>query len=156
VDELARNAAQPGRIFAGLPDFHRSLTVRPSMSDRLAELARQRALVQEHLAWLDREIADAARKSPANPAGPASPASLLPMPNAPQLPQAHESSAGGNLNPGGTPVLPSDPDAILTQYRVAPGALKEDVRKGCFLYFAIALVVLALGVGLLYVVIHSP
>ena len=32
------------------------------MSDRLAELVRQRALVQEHLAWLDREIARAAQK----------------------------------------------------------------------------------------------
>ena len=33
------------------------------MPDRLAELRRQRALVQEHLAWLEREIA-ATEKTP--------------------------------------------------------------------------------------------
>src|ERR1041385_8589003 len=37
------------------------------MSDRLAELRRQRALIAEHLAWLDRQIAEAGEtKSPAD------------------------------------------------------------------------------------------
>src|SRR6478672_3124092 len=44
--------------FRGLPAFRASFTL-PPMSDRLSELLRQRALVQEHLAWLDRQIADA-------------------------------------------------------------------------------------------------
>jgi hypothetical protein len=36
------------------------------MSDRLPELRRQRALVAEHLAWLDREIAAAGGETSAS------------------------------------------------------------------------------------------
>ena len=125
------------------------------MPDRLAELARQRALVQEHLEWLDREIANAARKSSANPADPAPSASFPSTPSVARLPQEHASPAHSDLNTGGTPVLPTDPDAILAQYRVAPATLQKDIRKGCFLYFAVALAVLVLGIGFFYVVIRS-
>ena len=37
------------------------------MSDRFQELLRQRALVQQHLAWLDGEIAEASGSTPATP-----------------------------------------------------------------------------------------
>ncbi|HZP60009.1 MAG TPA: hypothetical protein VFB27_06750, partial [Opitutaceae bacterium] len=47
----------------------------PSPSDHLSELRRQRALVQEHLAWLDREIAAAA--------GETTPLTLAPKPPGP-------------------------------------------------------------------------
>lgn len=41
-------------------------------------------------------------------------------------------------------------DDILARYRSAPGTVKQDVRKGCLLYFALALIVFAGGVAILY------
>ncbi len=41
-------------------------------------------------------------------------------------------------------------DQILAQYRVAPDALKTDVKKGCLLYFFGALALVALAVAGLY------
>jgi hypothetical protein len=103
------------------------------MPDRLAELRRQRALVQEHLAWLDREIAAAA--PPAPPAAP-----MPPAPASGAAPAAPPPPAAGA----------ADVDEIVAHYRSAPGAVREDVRKGCLLYFALALAVFAAGVAILY------
>ena len=41
-------------------------------------------------------------------------------------------------------------DDILAQYRSAPGAVRQDVRKGCLLYFALALIVFVACVAILY------
>jgi hypothetical protein len=107
------------------------------MSDRPAELRRQRALIAEHLAWLDREIA---RATPA-----ASPAPDSPAPTTPPLP-----SAPAPLPP--PPELKNlEADAILDRYRTEERSLKDDVRKGCFLYCAAAVVLLALGVAAIYI-----
>jgi len=105
------------------------------MSDRLNELQRQRALVQEHLAWLEREIAHesgapAPVASPA-PAAPPRPVSLAPR--------------------GRDPVaVEAEADAILQQYRDQSRNVKQDVRKGCFLYFVLAFFVLGVAVAALY------
>lgn len=111
------------------------------MPDRLAELRRQRALVQEHLAWLEREIAatESAGGKIAAEVRPAIPASPLPRPSASPAP----------ITP---PSPPSDAsiDKLLEQYRSAPGSVKQDVRKGCLLYFALALAVFAASVAVLY------
>ncbi len=48
------------------------------------------------------------------------------------------------------PEVAAAADAILEEYRVAPEALKGDVKKGCFFYFFGALGLLALGVIALY------
>ncbi|MBI5692695.1 MAG: hypothetical protein HZC55_21665 [Verrucomicrobia bacterium] len=116
------------------------------MSDRLAELRRQRALVQEHLDWLDREIAASAPVPPGPPAASAPP----PHPAAAATPvqAVAPASMAPMAGPGAaaTGSAPVDPDSILEQYRSAPGSLQSDVRKGCFLYFAAALGLLALGV----------
>ena len=115
------------------------------MSERLAELRRQRALVQEHLAWLDREIA---ASSPPSAPEPAAPSAAPPPPVRPTVqptalrqvaPPAARLAATSNS-------APVDADSILEQYRTAPGSLQSDVRKGCLLYFAGALALLALGV----------
>ena len=122
------------------------------MSDRHQELLRQRALVQEHLAWLDREIAAAAP----NPGGlklkipAAAPASTL----------RHSADAilAHAAAPAPAPVIShreASADAILEDYRVAPDALKTDVRKGCFLYFFAALAFVALVVVGLYYALRS-
>lgn len=140
------------------------------MSDRLSELLRQRALLQEHVAWLDREIESAARSSaspstaalprpaptdvaafPPTPALPhVSVAEIPPAPSIPALP----SRAMLPAPPAETVVVPGA-DAILDQYRVETRSVQQDVRKGCFLYFAAAFLLLGLGVTALYFLISS-
>lgn len=128
------------------------------MSDRLQELLRQRALVEEHLAWLDGEIAAAGGESAdkseaplwpaASPAKPASPnpavSALTATPPAVALPS--------------TPALPPEvakvADQIIEEYRVEPKALHTDVRKGCLLYFFAALGLVILGAVGFYFAYH--
>lgn len=87
------------------------------MSDRLAELQRQRAIAQEQIAWLDREIAKEAGQPPA--AVPPTPAVVAAAP----VPAPVDSAA----------------DDILAQYRQNPASTEKDVKRGCYLYFACAL-----------------
>ncbi len=140
------------------------------MSDRLSELLRQRALLHEHLAWLDREIASTERSAaPANApiitrsvpllivplSGPSALGGVggASIPSAPLItaraesPVSAASSAESVVVPGA--------EAILDKYRVETGSVQTDVRKGCFVYFAAAFVALALGVALLYFAISS-
>ncbi|MGC4071745.1 MAG: hypothetical protein QM760_04380 [Nibricoccus sp.] len=112
------------------------------MSDRLNELLRQRAAIQAHLDWLDREIAHARSSAPAPAGSTPTPASSAETP----LP----SSATTSLTPpeaGGT-----NPDAILAGYQQDPKNIHTDVRKGCLLYFFGAFLVLGLLVASFYFV----
>ncbi len=128
------------------------------MSDRLQELRRQRALIQEHLAWLDREIAAASGQPVVAPAP-----TPVPPPVASVAP-AFVTPVVAPI-PVVAPAIPADPiapevaaaaDAILDEYRVAPDNLKTDVKKGCFLYLLAAFGLLALGViGLYYALRHD-
>ncbi len=147
----------------------------PAAPDRLQQLLRQRALLQEHLAWLDREIADASSgvttppaaptplaraaqqplviPSPIAPPTPTILASSTPKPAAPYLASqaAQILSGSGTLPPAETPpAVEAVADEILEQYRVAPDSMKTDVKKGCFLYFFAALALVAVGVVVLY------
>jgi hypothetical protein len=118
----------------------------PRQSDRLAELLRQRAALQEHLAWLDREIASAADSSPPSVSRPIAP----PVP-----PAAPTSAATAPAATGLTSIPSGNAEAILEHYRAPPDSLQRDVRQGCFLYFTLALVLLALAVMALYFAIGS-
>jgi len=110
------------------------------MPSRLDELHRQRALLREHLAWLDREIAAAENASPAPaPAGTTAPA-LPAVPDLAPLPSVPSSDRPG----------PVDADEMLAQYRTQSQDLRTDVRKGCFLYFTTAFLALGLLVAGLY------
>ena len=100
------------------------------MSDRLTELQRQRALAQEQLAWLDREIA---RETGAATPAPTSPAATAATPPTAGLVHAE-----------------ADAEALLAQYRSDPQALHGDVKRGCFLYFIAAFGLLALGLLAFY------
>lgn len=134
------------------------------MSARLQDLLRQRALIQEQLAWLDREIATttAASASP-TPAIAPSPRAV-PAPTQPgylasqavalaahQAAAARDQADAGSGNPAATTAA----EAILEKYRVPPDSLKTDVRKGCFLYFFAALAVVAVVVAGLYYALSS-
>ncbi|MCC7413607.1 MAG: hypothetical protein IT495_18490 [Gammaproteobacteria bacterium] len=119
------------------------------MSDRLAELVRQRALVQEHLAWLNREIAHAADAAKSATAA---------VPTAAPVPATTASAppAAKPRAPAASPASPRaiDADEIIAQYQATPANLKQDVRKGCLLYFSAALVLLGLVVTVLYIALR--
>jgi hypothetical protein len=90
----------------------------PDQPDRLPDLKRQRALVREHLAWLDREIAAAEKARYA----------------AGEPPPPTESPASRSAT---NPELEANyqPDAIATH---------ESTRRGCLMY-AIAALALFFG-----------
>jgi hypothetical protein len=127
------------------------------MPDRLSELVRQRALVLEHLAWLDREIASATASGAASPLAPTPPPGIatanLPLVETTRVPAPATGGAPVASATSGAAV--PEPEIILDQYRVAPATVKQDVRKGCLLYFAGAFVVLGIIVAILYFTIGT-
>lgn len=103
------------------------------MSDRLAELQRQRALLQAHLSWLDREIAAAAGKS--SPAEGAS----SPTVAAPSLPN---------------PAPAANAEELISRFGANPQDSIKSTRQGCFIVFALAFVILGLAVYAIYLYQH--
>ena len=110
------------------------------MADRLEELRKQRALVQQHLTWLDHEIA-------------AMTVTRLTLP-----PFAMRSGTRPPVAPTATtPAVPMAPGAgvpipELSDFQVDPDNVHGDTRRGCILYAAIALIVMALICGVIYFV----
>jgi hypothetical protein len=99
------------------------------MPDRLDELRKQRALVQQHLTWLDHEIA-------------AVTVNRLTLP-----PFAIRQGTRGPIPvpPGGTVPIPE-----LSDFQVDPADVQVDTRKGCILYAALAFLVLVLIMVAIY------
>ncbi len=124
------------------------------MSDRLQQLLRQRALLQEHLAWLDREIAAASESAPAKPVPIVRPAPASTPFVASQAAQIlAASSAASPFPPPAADVAPevaAVADEIIQQYHRGPDTTKTDVKKGCLLYFFAAFALVALAVVTLY------
>ena len=116
------------------------------MSDRLDQLRRQRALVQEQLAWLDREIAGAEVRAGQQSAS-AIPASARAAEKV-TAPASDAASLSTGTNSG-------DEEDLIGRYGVGPETVRNDVRKGCFIYFAAALVLFAAGVAVLYFTLRS-
>jgi hypothetical protein len=118
-------------------------------------------LVQEHLAWLDRQIAEAGGDTPAapwpttsaanSPATSPSGTSAKPPAGATAVVAAALKAKAATANTSSEPPeVAAAANAILEEYRVPPEALKTDIRKGCFLYFAGALAVVAIAVAVLW------
>lgn len=124
------------------------------MADRVAELLRQRALMQEHLAWLEREIAAAQAASAGGQLPePARTKAVVPAPLVPNRPAAPEPLP--LAAPPASQSIP-DPEVLIEEYRVRPDEVHQDVRKGCLLYFVGAFVVLGLVVvGLYFALRHD-
>jgi hypothetical protein len=100
------------------------------MSDRLQELLRQKALLAEQAAWLEREIAAEQARPGVTP-----PAAAAAAPASPPPASAVATS-----------------EALFEQYRPNPQAVQQEVKRGCYLYFLGALVLLGLGVLAIYLV----
>lgn len=101
------------------------------MSDRLDELRKQRALVQQHLTWLDHEIA-------------AVTVNRLTLP-----PFAIRQGTRGPI-----PVPPTGavPIPELSEFQVDPADVQVDTRKGCILYASLAFLVLVVILVVIYFV----
>lgn len=134
------------------------------MSDRLAELLRQKKLLQEHLNWLDQEIAQtatsASRGLPSVPeAGADAPPAPAPQPT-PTLPEPVSPTAPASpaivaipevVAPPPTPVAEPavKPDAmrmadeIIARYQQEDALRPEDTKRGCMVLAGIVLLLMA-------------
>jgi hypothetical protein len=113
------------------------------VSDRLAELQRQRALAQAQLAWFDREIATETGHTPP-PAAPA---------GAPLAPAMNDAAAPAQMANDAT-VARTAADIIAT-YQQAPGDSASRVRKGCYLWFAFVMMTVVLCAAGIYFMYRS-
>jgi hypothetical protein len=93
------------------------------VSDRSDELRRQREIVRQHLAWLDRELAAQEGFPQAEPAP-----SVLPQ---------HFSVTASDAD--------RDAESILAEFRRPTPTIEAQAKKGCILYFAIAVVLMVTG-----------
>jgi hypothetical protein len=90
------------------------------VSNRLNELQRQRALVVEHLQWLDREIAACRAQG-----GPAAPAPALPLPPAIAAP-----------SPAPVQAAPRDTDPAFALLQEEERRRSQVSKSGCWIVFA--------------------
>ena len=110
-------------------------------TDRLTALLRQRELVAQHLAWLDREIAEARGDTPAS--APASAPATLPV--EPAVADAAASAPPPNTDePDPVTVANARANEILERYAATDRFDADSTRRGCLL-FAVATLVLGLG-----------
>lgn len=115
----------------------RSATRRPihapaphAMTPRMEKLQRQRALLQDHLRWLESEIAAEASVPAITPRDP--PAPLVEMPATASLPDAPPAAHGAEV-----------PEPNVR-------GIHSEVRSGCLLYFGLAFAAVGLLVAYIY------
>ncbi len=91
--------------------------------DRLAELRRQRALVAQHLAWIDSELIATGAGQPPDPSIETAAAVIAP-PLLP-TPEAHANPAVALAN--------KKADEIIEQYRATEALDPSSTKRGCLL-----------------------
>jgi hypothetical protein len=104
------------------------------VSDRLNELQRQRALVVEHLQWLDKEIA-ACRPQAGTAQTPANPPVLLPPP-------AASSPAAAASSPAALQPAPRDTDPAFALLQEEERRRSQVSKSGCWIVFSALLLVI--------------
>ncbi len=109
------------------------------MPDRLEVLRQQRALVQEQLAWFDREIAALSSSAPEASAPPAAASAAVAPPAvvAPAVPVAPR-------------VVPAAPLPDFPEYQADAASMQSAARRGCLMYAALAFALLFLGAVAIY------
>ena len=111
----------------------------PRVPDRLKELQQQRALVEQQLAWLDREIAAARGHDGPDTTRPAI---------APRM--TTTAARSPELISRGSTTTDLAAEEIMAQYQQEARSLQSSVKRGCYLYFFLALGIAGLGVFALY------
>src|SRR4051812_46521781 len=107
------------------------------MADRLDELRKQRALVQQHLTWLDHEIASVTVTRLTLPPFAMRGTTRPPVPVPGTTPPTPGARTGTTRSPLTGAVIPE-----LAEFQVDPDNVHGDTRRGCILYSAIAFLVL--------------
>jgi len=115
------------------------------MSARLQELLRQKALLAEHAAWLEREIA-VEQALAGGPSGPALPA---PLPLAATMP-----APAADAPPAPSAMAEAEAEAILSQYRDSSKSERQRVKWGCLLYVTAGALLVLLGFFVIYLLAH--
>jgi len=107
----------------------------PGMEDRQGDLRQQRELIAAHLRWLDQEIARTAQ--PTEPVAAVPPVSPPPAPGLPglQAPLSSPLSTAAQIAPE------------LTLPEIDPHSIRNDVRRGCFIYILVVSLLLAASVA---------
>lgn len=115
------------------------------MNPRLAKLNEQRDLILKHLHWIDQEIAaeTPTEAAPGQETIAAPPTTLREKPPEKSAPTPDPDSPATTEIPVYIPDLEEEANVK---------SLKNDVRKGCLIYFGIACLILAAGVALIYVI----
>lgn len=112
------------------------MTVEYRMADRLQELLQQRALIKEHLAWLESEIAAASGRpaeasiadiAPIAPSFPARPVIAIPTP-----------SVSG-------PRVADETDALIAKLAAEGETAPPPSKPGCWVIFSVIILVSLLG-----------
>ena len=98
--------------------------------------------MQAHLTWLEAEIAREAADDAREQRGVASVSSRHPQPG-----RLEAGATPGVTAAGTTPPSDTAAEALLSQYSGPRRKIREDVRKGCLLYFAVALMLVVAGVA---------
>jgi len=116
------------------------MSVANRMADRLQELLQQRALLKEHLAWLESEIAAASAgripaetRGTASPIAPAAVASPAPIPRAVSTP------------PFASTKRDREADLLLEKLAAEEKPTLPPSKAGCWLFFGGVLLILSLG-----------
>lgn len=112
------------------------------MPDQLEDLKRQRALVAEHLAWLDRQIATATAQSQPVATAPAAPPRSADLPRGETV-AAPPIAASADVEEG---------DALFARFAAEERpTLRPPSKYGCWVIFSILLLLVVGGaVALIY------
>jgi hypothetical protein len=110
----------------------------PGMDDPSGELRRQRELIAAHLRWLDEQIARTPGPPPIHPVIPAA----SPIPAGPPTPPL------GQTRTPPVSVVEQAPNPEIAIPEIDPGSVRNEVRRGCFIYVAIASLLLIVSVAL--------
>ena len=129
------------------------------MSDRLAELLRQKQLLQEHLNWLDQEIARTATSAALG--APPPPSVAKPAPAVTEKPPSEAVADAPVAPPGASEPkpAPTEPrlvapegkseeamrmaDEIIARYQQEEAIRPEDTKRGCIVLASAVFVILA-------------
>lgn len=100
--------------------------------DRLAELRRQRALVAQHLAWIDAELTAAGTGQPPTPATSAGLPETVDLERAPSSPPVSSPPALPEADPS-VVLANARADEIIERYRATEALDPAATKRGCLL-----------------------
>lgn len=127
------------------------------MSDRLNELLRQRALLQEHVAWIEKEIAALKVTAPQEESRTAATQLAAPAVAAQGSAAAPNSPiAEIKVIPSAPVISPADAEALIQRYGYDPKSTTADVKRGCWVAFGVAFVLLAVVVTAAWFLLRKP